>query len=260
MINIDQDLLYLNNQLLSNNRFEKIHDEIYIYKNFLSKEECYDLVEDAKKDVYAEGKQYRSSLLKNYKDRLIGLLDFENQRNIKEHNINGGWDKLVLRSNNDSDKFHIDIYNYLNKYMESSQIQLDPNLEKINTSFMSFVIYFSEDFDGGSISYPEYSFKYKPRAGDMILHNVQIVHGVEPVINGERWSYQGSIDMVKYIKKDLFDQFTVDNEYFQNRQDALKMPKEPDHKMKDDMFFYREDQSPLLNKRLLRYVTREPYL
>jgi hypothetical protein len=260
MINIDQDILYLNNKLLSNDRFEKIHDEIYICKKFLSEEECYILVEDAKKDIGAQGKQYTSNLLINYKDRLLSLIDFESQGNIKESNINGGWDKLVLRSDGDSDKFHIDIYNYLNKYMESSQIQFDERLEKINTSFMSFVIYFSEDFDGGSISYPEYNFKYKPSIGDMILHNVQIVHGVEPVTSGERWSYQGSIDMVKYIEKDLFTKFIVDNEYFQNRHDALKMPKEPDHKMKDDMFFYREDQSPLLNKRLLKYVTQEPYL
>lgn len=260
MINIDQDILYLNSKVLSNNRFEKIADEIYLCKSFLSKEECAELLEDAKLDKESEGKQYKTSILIKYKQRLLDLIDFDSQDNVSYNSINGGWDKLVLRSDNDEDKFHIDIYNYLNKYMEMSTIEYDRDLEKINTSYMSFVIYFSEDFEGGSISYPEYKFKYKPSAGDMILHNVQIVHGVEPVTSGERWSYQGSIDMIKYLPKDLFDDFVLDNTYFQKKQAALKMPKQPDYKMKEEMFFYREDQSPIFNKRLLKYITQAPYL
>lgn len=258
MINVDPDILYLNSRVLSNSRFEKIHDEIYICKGFLSKEECIELVEDAKTDSNSQGKQYRSNLLIEYKDRLLSLLNFDSQDNIKENNVSGSWERLVLRSDNDEDKFHIDIYNYLNAYMESSVITPGQDFEKINTSFMSFVIYFSDDFDGGSISYPEYDFKYKPVAGDMILHNVQIVHGVEPVTRGERWSYQGSVDMVKYLPKDMYDQFVLDNEYFQQRQMSLIMPKEPSYKMKEKMFFYRADQKPSLNKRLLKF-TQEPY-
>lgn len=259
MIDIDPDILYLNNKVLSNSRFEKISDEIYLCKNFLSKEECDEIIEDAKLDTEAEGKQYRSNILIKYKERLLDLVDFSGQYNVKENNINGGWDKIVLRSDNDEDKFHIDIYNYLNKYIESSTIIEDSDMEKMNTSYMSFVIYFSEDFDGGSISYPEYKFKHKPSAGDMILHNVQIVHGVEPITSGERWSYQGSIDMVKYIPKHLFEEFILDNAYFQKKQSMLKMPKEPDYKMKEEMFFYRADQSPTLNKRLSKYITQESY-
>jgi hypothetical protein len=259
MINIDPDILYLNNKVLSNSRFEKITDEIYLCKNFLSKEECQEIIEDAKLDTEAQGKQYRSNILIKYKKRLLNLINFSSQYNVKENNINGGWDKIVLRSDNDEDKFHIDIYNYLNKYIESSTIVEYPGMEKINTSYISFVIYFSEDFDGGSIYYPEYNFKYKPSVGDMILHNVQIVHGVEPITSGDRWSYQGSIDMIKFISKDLSDQFILDNEHFQKRQSSLKMPKQPDYKMKEEMFFYRADQTPILNKRLLKF-TQEPYL
>lgn len=43
------------------------------------------------------------------------------------------------------------------------------------------VIYWNDDYVGGELYYPDIDFKIKPKAGSLILHRANIVHGTLPV-------------------------------------------------------------------------------
>lgn len=252
----------LNVNLLSNKRFEKISDEIYICKNFLTEEECDYLVEESLKGHNPKDNKYYVDSFMQYRNRLLELLDFNSQDNIKPEDINRDWDHLILRtfSQDDNREFifppHVDIYNLFNNYSESASFKEFEGSEKISIGHMSFVIYFSENFLGGEIYYPEYNVKYKPKKGDMILHNVEIIHAVHNIVKGDRWSYQGSISTSKFLTKEENEKFLKDNIYYGECRNKNDIDHNPD-------FYYRADQKPIFNKRLISYVNSinaEPYL
>jgi hypothetical protein len=53
--------------------------------------------------------------------------------------------------------------------------------------FWGLVIYPNDGYEGGRIMYPQYDLKYQPKAGDMIMHEGYVRHGVEKVTSGERF-------------------------------------------------------------------------
>ena len=51
------------------------------------------------------------------------------------------------------------------------------------------VIYLNDCFNGGEIHYPELNIEYKPVAGDLVIHHSMIDHGVKEIIEGVRYTY-----------------------------------------------------------------------
>jgi len=259
MNNNVNEIFKLNETFLSNPKFEKLSNEVYICRNFLTEEECKSLIEEARKDCDSFKTEYSSKSLILYKDRLMNLLNFKTQNNIVLDNVNKDWDRLILRveDKNDIREFcfapHVDIYSFFEEYHQESILEKKDGFKDIAIGYMSFIIYFSEDFEGGEIYYPEYDIKYKPKVGDMVIHNVEVIHAVYKIIGGERWSYQGSISIKKYVDENRKNKFILDNEYYQECRMKNNIDYNPD-------FFYRADQVPILNKRLLSYVNGEPYL
>ena len=258
MINPNPDILELNSKFLSSNKFEKLSDEVYLYRNFLSKQECEDLINEACPDPEVLQFRYPSKSLNNYRERLSKEFDYDSQSNITEKNLDGPWDSLLLRysdpDNNSRLTFspHVDIYNFFVDYHKEAVINPLDNYTEINLGHMSFIIYFSDDFEGGEIVYPEYNIEYKPQAGDVVFHNVEVVHLVKKILSGKRWSYQSSIGSTKYIPTSIHNKFLEDNDYYAKCRSENNIEDNP-------TFFYRADQKPILNKRLLNF-TQESYL
>jgi hypothetical protein len=258
MINPNPDILELNSKLLSSDKFEKLSDEVYIYRNFLSKQECADLINEACPDPEVLQFRYPSKSLNNYRERLSNEFDYNSQSNITEKNLDGPWDSLLLRySDPDNSSLltfspHVDIYNFFVDYHKEAVIKPLDNYTEINLGHMSFIIYFSDDFEGGEIVYPEYGIEYKPKAGDVVFHNVEVVHLVKKILSGKRWSYQSSIGSTKYIPNSINNKFLGDNAYYEKCISENNIEENP-------TFFYRADQKPIFNKRLLDF-TQESYL
>jgi hypothetical protein len=47
------------------------------------------------------------------------------------------------------------------------------------------VVYYNDNYDGGEINYPELGISIKPKAGSLVLHSGDILHGTLPVKNGD---------------------------------------------------------------------------
>ena len=52
----------------------------------------------------------------------------------------------------------------------------------------SSIVYWSRDFDGGEIYFPEDDTEFKPKAGSMIFWVNPIYHGVREITRGERYA------------------------------------------------------------------------
>lgn len=62
------------------------------------------------------------------------------------------------------------------------------------------VVYLNDCFSGGEIFYPDLNLQYKPVAGDLVIHNAMIRHGVKKVEVGTRYIY--STFLIKNSLKD----------------------------------------------------------
>ena len=92
-------------------------------------------------------------------------------------------------------------FNYIKMWKDSNPMlaegMYDPELEMFyhvdnqdhmaQPIFWGMVIYPNEGYTGGRIMYPQYDLKYQPKAGDMIMHEGYVRHGVEKVISGDRF-------------------------------------------------------------------------
>jgi hypothetical protein len=64
----------------------------------------------------------------------------------------------------------------------------DDALEWTKMLSHSSVIYLNDDYEGGSIGFPEYGEYYRPKKGDCIIFNASIVHEVLPITGGIRYT------------------------------------------------------------------------
>jgi hypothetical protein len=291
---VNSEILDLNNIIFS--KFEKLCDEVYIYRNFLSKEECDEIIKNAKEDdnpIYFENKdpeaktliaggRYRCSLINKYRERFSDLLNYDEDGVVTKDIFysSAPWDNAVLRVENGGDPVHTDLYNYINEAVDNSKIKkTEIYSENLILPFATSIIYFSEDFDGGQIYYPEYSVEHKPSSGDMIVHNSQVIHGVRPISNGERWNFQNSFSANMYLSKESLDRYDMSQsdwwqDDFDNRNkngdstkefnkekynDSAKGIHEKEESKNKEKFFYRIDQRPITNRRLLDFAKKQGF-
>ena len=50
------------------------------------------------------------------------------------------------------------------------------------------MMYINDDYTGGEIVFPELGFEYKPSAGDILIYRGNLLHSVNPVVSGSRYT------------------------------------------------------------------------
>lgn len=58
-----------------------------------------------------------------------------------------------------------------------------------NERHYSGLLFLTDDYEGGELSFPEFDLKVKPPARGLVLFKGSIHHGVDPVISGTRINY-----------------------------------------------------------------------
>ena len=55
---------------------------------------------------------------------------------------------------------------------------------------LNSLIYYNDNFQGGELYYPEHDIVIKPEPGLAVAHpgDIHFLHGVKPIISGERWT------------------------------------------------------------------------
>jgi len=159
--------------------FELIHsDGIYIFKNFMSAEEC-DLI---LKYLY-------NSILKERADKVFQITNIRYENNIIDLIAN----KLnnILTINNDLGRMAF--YHTTKDALWHPHTDMDNWSEKDKNKSYGIVGYLTE-FEGGGISYPEYNIKINPSPGDLLIHKSTIIHTTLPLKSGKRITFTSYIE------------------------------------------------------------------
>lgn len=185
-------------------KFEKIGQDIYVYKNFISKQEIDSImafVED-NPDLWANNDpnkpQERSSSeipqLKNISSRLNKIVG-------RGHFVKQNASMIRLLKGDDW-QIHSDNHNSINIRKLAKMLKNGEDFSYANNNIYGIVLYFNE-FEGGEIFYPTQDVEYKPKAGDLVIHSSDehCEHGVKPVLSEVRYSYSNAIYEVVKIPK-----------------------------------------------------------
>ena len=139
---------YMNIKL--NKDFVKIHDEAFVYHNFLSQEELEEIMNDLNLIKAVKEKQHVAKIpsFEKYEQRFRDLFSGEELHFAKMN-------ELQIRYPGVGQRVHIDIVNHMNPllymlvdkdfYGEKEEILMNP---------LAFIIYLNEDYEGGEICYP----------------------------------------------------------------------------------------------------------
>jgi hypothetical protein len=173
-----------------NPNIEKLHEEeIWVYRNFLSKEEiseiyrlCKSLEEDS---WHAEGGSDNTIEFYNGRTsrRISELLPVKEKITsiVQGYNVTPG-ETFVRMFPTDT----------MHEHEDSCGDEGTPERDDNNTCAITrygCVVYINDDFEGGELYYPHLNMSYTPSAGDLVIHGSRITHGVAEVKSGIRYVY-----------------------------------------------------------------------
>lgn len=145
-------------------------DKIKIIKNFLSENECKQLVEEAKlKDQWKDMGTGHNVLM--YKSKNHSLLI----------NINKKVKNLF------DNKYYTQIINMIHRTNSDSFWELHKDNGSGDVVY-GVIIYLNDNFNGGVLEYPELNFSIKPETGMLVYHPGSYNHLVTKVTEGDRYT------------------------------------------------------------------------
>lgn len=187
--------------------FLKIGEGIYLYKNFLNKNEFEkfnkifdEYVSQNKLNSYNNGIGLNNKVtfqipeVKEIRNKMIALLG--NYYNI------GLNTSVNVMSKGDYWNIHSDNYEFKN-LREKNQFYVEGKPYNIvQDNRYGMVVYFN-DFEGGEIFYPQQYIVYKPKPGDLLIHSSEenCEHGVAVLKSEYRYSYSNFLSQNIKINK-----------------------------------------------------------
>jgi hypothetical protein len=183
--------------------FKKLAPGIYLYENFLSFEENSKIFESIKNINESNWKKVGQG------ENSIFTLNTEivNDLRIKVSSIcPNGMDPVY---NNVVNRIGIGVTYGDHRDTNKSQDALRLSEEyKEGDEFLihdypkfGLVYYFNDDYEDGAIYYPELGIRHKPKPGDLVIHEADILHGTEQPKNGIRYTYTSAFTKKIKIKK-----------------------------------------------------------
>jgi predicted 2-oxoglutarate/Fe(II)-dependent dioxygenase YbiX len=207
-------MTYNNNSLIQDyytvfpdlNKFTQLAPEVWVYNNFITKQECKTYIEEAK-DINDE--KFNNGL-KTIQLKSLALLTSR----FNDIMLGKNWyhdDFIHFKKNIPGQAMvpHIDILGWQNDLFKNGLVseKFDGLTEKHNYAAYSTLLYFNENYVGGEISYPEYNLHYKPKAGDLVLHSVEVIHAVKKVLGGDRYACQSNINQSYTFDKNFMENY-----------------------------------------------------
>jgi hypothetical protein len=174
----------------NNPNIEKLHEEeIWLYKNFLSKEEVseiYDVCKNLNEESW-HGEELSDHTIEFYNGRtskrVFELLPVKE----KIESLVQGYE--VTPGESFARMFPEDtMHEHEDSCGEEGTTDTDMNNTCAITEY-GCVVYINNDFEGGELYYPKLGLSYTPSAGDLVIHGSRIKHGVAEVKSGMRYVY-----------------------------------------------------------------------
>lgn len=196
--------------MLKTDSAEKIHENIYVYHNFVTEEECnsiLDIVSNLSEDAWIGDE--RSGHKRTISIDIIAKIRERVQSLLEEGYYVGTNVNPIRMLKGSTWGVHTDEHDFLDvKEAASLYKEGEPfKLEQLNVAGM--ILYFN-NFEGGSLFYPEKGIEYHPVKGDLVIHGAgqDCLHGVNELLSEVRYTHSNHIyKMVKvpesFVKTNL---------------------------------------------------------
>jgi hypothetical protein len=221
--------MYKSNSIKSQN-FKEMVEGVWLYSNFI--EDCKNDLSKIPDSLKNNGGTFKTNEFEKYKDIVIDNLFGKDILKILY------MDEVVVRVKGHDVPVHVDVQNWENK-LRSYEIEKNDNTEVKHLAVYGYIIYLNDNYEGGEIFYPEFNFSYKPKPGDLIVHDVNIPHGVKKILAGERVSIAGTIGKDFYFSPEVY---------------ALADEPNTEFDEKDPRYFFAANQGESSNPRLKKYM------
>lgn len=174
--------------------FEKLGEDIYVYHNFATEDECNRITyycglikENEWNDNFSH--QYSEvsiTTVSEIKKRLNIVLN--NNIFLNENN------ELVRMQKGQSWGLHADNHDFLELRKKSLLYKEGDVFNFERNTLYGLIIYFN-DFEGGEVYYPNQNIEYKPKKGDLLIHSAEehCLHGVKEVKSEVRYSHSSNL-------------------------------------------------------------------
>jgi hypothetical protein len=194
---------------------KQILPEVYLWESFLSQEELLPIMEEINsKSWESDDRKHRPMFsFAQYKQRL------ENSIEITDGDVMD-FDTVLLKKTGDGMLPHTDVWNCMNLGF-THEVEKNVNVEQSSFTFprYAFILYFNDNYKGGEMCYPEYDFCYKPKAGDLIVHDVRVIHAVKKVKTGSRYYFQGMMCDKFWVEKEIADKINIPEPFIVDQED-----------------------------------------
>lgn len=157
--------------------FIKLHDMVWIYKNFLSLDECQDTIEKIENGEF-------HSVTPN------GANQIKFNSNFIREKIN-----LII---NDKNTFQGSISSYntpAGVFWKAHTDLSGPTDQKYEKQ--SGIVGYLNKFDGGELLFPDYGIVIKPEPGDLLIHHASCYHSVALTKSEKRLTYTSELVKLK---------------------------------------------------------------
>lgn len=210
------------------NQYKEITKDSWVWNGFLSEDELKEIfIEFDALDWTTPNKNLKS--FEKYTDRIKESL------NIPNLNMNS---LTTAQRFQKGDGFvpHSDIHNFMILAHDSEvDSSYQGKTKTICIGRYGFVIYFNDNYQGGELHYLEDDVVYKPKAGDLVIHDARKVHGVFKVKDGFRYTHSGTLNDNFIIPIDIYNQTSSQSEPY-------------------------DSSKPKFNYRITDYPIEHPYL
>lgn len=193
--------------MFNTDAFEKIGDDIYVYHNFVTEEECNELVSLASSlpedkwmgrfNTDGEGHKWSDVSV----DQLIPI--HERIKSLLNDSIYLGSNLSIIRMKKGATwGLHSDNHDFLELRKKSESLKDDQEFELAPNNVVGLVLYFNE-FQGGCLYYPAQGVEYQPKKGDLVMHSSEehCLHGVNELKSDVRYSHSNNLfNLIKIPK------------------------------------------------------------
>jgi hypothetical protein len=162
-----------------NFKINKIANDVYEIENFLNQDELRDILEII--ESAPPTNWFDTNHISNTQDFWYGKSLF-----LVDHK--DMYRKLILNKVNYifSSYFYCETDLKISRFKKDDQIKAHRDKDTTPQGYYlgyGLVIYYNDDYVGGEIEYPELNITIKPKAGSVLLHGGEVLHGSLPVLS-----------------------------------------------------------------------------
>lgn len=179
--------------------FNKIGEDIYVYHNFVTEDECNFILHIAKSFSENEWFGRFNTSQEGHKTSIIGI---DCILQVKKRLLNRLEKGIYLSDNSSVVRMqkgatwglHSDNHDFLEVRKKNEQYKDGDEFTLEQNNLWGLVMYFNE-FEGGDLYYPNQNKSYQPKKGDLVIHSSEehCLHGVNELKSDVRYSHSCSL-------------------------------------------------------------------